>query len=359
MKLSLFTISLVTGLLCVGGGLAQSNSLLPSNSSLAPSQQRSPQPSDLAVLRSSKTAVNAWTFLFPVKCDHSGNLYLRNAPDGVPGLHKLSPEGKQLLVIEPKGAVTGEEIDRAAYFSLTREDYVYQIVSSWKKRERLVYVYRPDGSLKSYVKLNTKFPWTAAQVAAFPSGNILVTGLEYDRDLKAARWPFNGIFSPEGNLIKEIKLADDEQIHDMAAVGDARVAPPEAPGVNHAVGLGAADLADDGNIYLMRRLSPAIIYAISPSGEVLRRFTVDAGPDYMPDSMHISGNRIAVQLDHPQSGDQIIKVVDLEGHEVASYHLERGSPLGYAIACYSANPDRFTFLGDEDSHLTLDVAGPK
>jgi len=307
--------------------------------------------------------MNAGTFGFPLKCDQDGNLYLKNSIDGVPGIHKLDPEGRQMTVIQANAAAPDVKIAAAHYFSIAKNGYVYQHVGSWNKPHYLVYVYGPEGSFKSCVKLQESFPWTPAQVAAFPSGNLLVTGLEYDRDRKAAKWPFTGIFSPDGTLLKEVKFEDDDAIHDMAAAGDTRVTSPEAPGVNHAVGSGQVDLANDGNVYVMRRLSPAILYAISPEGEVVRRFTVDAGqPDYMPDSMHIAGNRIAVQLVHPQSEDQLIKVVDLEGRELATYHVDRTlpSPLGYAIACYTSSPDRFTFLGEtDDGRLTLNVAGPK
>ena len=52
---------------------------------------------------------------------------------------------------------------------------------------------------------------------------------------------------------------------------------------NRAIELGLMEAGNDGNLYLMRRLSPAILSAISPAGEVIRRFTVDPGEaDYMP-----------------------------------------------------------------------------
>jgi hypothetical protein len=314
----------------------------------------------LATLKTVKASVSAGSFGFPLKCDQAGDLYLRNEIDGVPGLHKLNPNGKEIGAFLPRDATPAAKIARAGYFSMARDGSLYQYVSSWDKPHYMVYAFWPNGTLRSKVVLQVPFPWTPAQVAVFPSGDLLVTGLEYDADQNAAKWPFTGLFSSSGALLKEIKIEDDGAIHDMAEVGDARVTSPEAPGTNRAVGLGQVDLASDGNIYVLRRLSPAILYAVSSAGEVVRRFTVDAGqPDYMPNSMHIAGNRIAVQLAHPQNGDQIIKVVDLEGHELETYHVERASSLGYAIACYAANPDRFTFLGEsEDGRLTLNVAGP-
>jgi hypothetical protein len=317
---------------------------------------------DLTLLSTVKaTYVNAGMFLYPLKCDRDSNLYLRNLIDGVPGIHKLAADGKQLAVIQPDSATPDLRVDVAGYFSVATGGSVYQLIGP-HEINRYLFVYGPDGNLRSYAKLDTGFPWVPAQVTAFPSGNVLVTGLEYDHDrTNSVKWPFTGIFSSTGTLLKEVKLEDDDAIHDMAAAGDARVVSPGAPGVNHAVGLGQMDAASDGNIYIMRRLSPAIFYAISPEGEVVRRFTVNAGqPDYMPDSMHIAGNRIAVQFAQPQSDDQLIKIVDLEGRELVTYHIARESPLGFALACYSTNPERFTFLGvADDDRLTLNVAGPR
>jgi hypothetical protein len=250
------------------------------------------------------------------------------------------------------------------HFWVGKEGYVYQLVSSWGDRRFHVFVYRPDGSLKSDIVLEAGFAWVPDLVAAFPSGNLLVTGREYDSDRKnPVKWPFTGVFAPDGSLVKEVKLEDDEMIHDMAAVGDSRVARPESPGGNLAVQLGEMDAASDGNIYLMRYLSPAIVYSISPEGKVLRRFTVDAGePSYVPSGMHIAGNKIAMEFFQPQEGNPVIKIVDLEGAEFATYRVGPDARIGAAFACYTSNPDRFVFLGggdDENPPIAVNTVGPR
>lgn len=94
----------------------------------------------------------------------------------------------------------------------------------------------------------------------------------------------------------------------------------------------------------MRRLSPAIVYAISPAGEVVRRFTIDPqNPDYMPLVLHTSGNRIAILFREPQTRQELIKTIDLEGREIATYEERMNGTygeLGSAFACYSQNPER-------------------
>ena len=115
-------------------------------------------------------------------------------------------------------------------------------------------------------------------MAVFPSGNLLISGLEYDHDRKnSVMWPFTGIFGSDGALLKEVKLEDDDAIHDMALSGDQRVSSFTNPSANHAVEFSKMEAGADGNIFLMRWLTPAIFYAISPGGAVVRRFTVDPG----------------------------------------------------------------------------------
>jgi len=176
-------------------------------------------------------------------------------------------------------------------------------------------------------------------------------------------WPFNGIFSSDGTLRKELVLEDDEMIHDLAESGDARVTSAQNPSSNHAVSWGAAETGSDGNVYLMRRLSPAIFYAISPGGTIVERFTVDPGqPDFMPFTMHIAGNRIAVLFHQPQTGDEVIKVVDLKGREIETYYQPANNgeqPLGLALVCYTNNPERFTFFETDDNRLELTIAKPQ
>jgi hypothetical protein len=353
---------LIAGLLIPNACLAQSlvvpSSATSSGAASAKNQDGTGQLPELTLRDTVKTAyLNAGMLLLPAKCDRDGNVYLRDVTEGVHAIHKLNAEGKQVALFQPDPPTAGSKPIAEGYFSVGKDGYVYELVGSWEDRKNHVLIYRPDGTLKTDVSLETGFAWIPAQVAAFPSGNFLVTGLKYDhRRTNSVKLPFTGVFGPDGSLLKEVKLEDDDMIHDMAVVGDSRVTAPEAPGVNHAVELGDMDAANDGNIYLMRRLSPAIVYAISPEGEVVRRFTVEAGQrDSMPESMHIAGNRIAVEF------YELIKIVDLEGRELTTY-APHELPLEGALGCYSTNPERFTFLGDGDvdnRRVTLNVGGPR
>jgi hypothetical protein len=79
--------------------------------------------------------------------------------------------------------------------------------------------------------------------------------------------------------------------------------------------------------------------------------------------MHVGGNRIAVLFRNDQTHEEILKVVDLDGRDVAAYQapmVNGWSALGPAFVCFASNPDRFTFLTNmDDNKLGIITATPK
>jgi hypothetical protein len=299
----------------------------------------------------------------PLACDEDGNVYLRTEYGGSGAVNKISLKGQKVAVFQASPNPSFEKIDIAGYFSVW-DDNLYQLVFP-HVLDRYVFSFKPDGSFKAAVKLSTGFPWIPGIIAVYPSGQFLVSGLEYDKDATAAKWPITGIFDADGSLLKEVRLEEDDTLHDMAAAGDTRVTTPGMSGVNHAISNGAVEVAGDGNAYLMRWTDPAIFYAISAGGEVVRKFKLDAGePGFMPSGMHVHKNRIAVLFLDPQRGDHLImKVVDLDGNVLATYEQRREDrsnarqQLSAAFACYLENPTRFVFAGaDDDNRLQLWLA---
>lgn len=308
----------------------------------------------------------ASSFLGPFVCDSAGSLYLRSESAGVTAIRKLNAKGERVALYEP-ASNPDVKVGNTGYFSVTPDGELYALVFAANELTRYVLVFKFDGSYKAKIKLETGFAWVPSAMAVFPNGNMLVTGQEYDRDPRKPKLPFTGIFRADGKLLKELNLEDDGAIQDMAMAQDSRVMSPTVPTSNRAVSWSQIEAAKDGNLYLMRWFSPAIIYVISPGGNVVRRFTVDAGNlDFKPASMHISGKRIALLFYQPQSMEKIMKVVDLEGNELATYDELRvdGKPklgmLGGAFACYTQQPERFTFLVTDDNHkIELKHAGAR
>ena len=303
---------------------------------------------------------------FPT-CDADGNVYFSTAYDANSAIRKFNLNGEEVALFRT-GSITDLKVDFPWNFDVSADGYVYQILYLQNTGKRYVAVFEKDGSYKSSVRLDAGYEiTTVSQAAPFPSGQLIVTGLTTHGDpTTTVKTPFTGIFAANGVLLKEISLSDDKAIHDMAANGDPRVVDKPGAGTNSAIERGALSVGPDGNAYIMRRLSPAIIYVVSAGGEVIRRFTVTAGEgkeNYMPADMHVSPRGIAVLFHESLTNNQVIKVVDLEGHHLASYEDERVGgklSLGISFACYLDSPERFVFLGQSDDRkLQFRIAEPQ
>ena len=298
----------------------------------------------------------------PLKCDGDGNVYLRNDIDSESGIQKLNEKGKQVATFRAAASTDlGElpEIDATGDFSVAEDGQVYVLVHT-HSRERYVFVYAKDGTYKSKIRLDPGPVWQPKFLSVFPSGNLLVVGEKWQRATQDYA-PFSGIFSSDGTLLKELTLEDDEAIYKYTTSGDPKFM--EHPGNNKAIGKGGMAAASDGNIYIMRWLSPAVIYAVSPGGETIRRFTVDPGDaGLMPSGMYIAGNRLALEFHDSNIRDKkVIEVVDLEGKKIATYSYPSidGKPFAFLTICYSENPERFTFLQFLDENQSaLSTAEP-
>lgn len=357
-------LQFATGLLCILCLLPVSLSWGQSSLSPAPNSARKDKREETQIPSPSRPLEVMQTIVAPgemansfsyLNCDHDGNLYFSADVYGTSAVHKLNPKGERVALFRPDANPDLKTIDLFKNFAIAQDGELNLLVFP-HEIDRYINVYKSDGSLKSTIKLQPGFTWAPSVFAVFPQGNLFVSGLEYNRDRKnPARWPFNGIFSTSGMLLKEVKLEDDETLHDLAAAGDKRVTSPTVPSSNHAVQFSGMETGRDGNVYLMRWTNPAIFYAVSAGGEVVRRFTVDPGDSgYDPSTMHVSGSRIAVLFFQPQTKEVLLKVVDLEGQAIATYHEMKADTepkhrsLGLGFACYTENPERFTFASTGD-----------
>ncbi len=281
----------------------------------------------------------------PFQCDSDGNIYLQEDPR-VPAIRKFNSKGQGVALFQP-APNTDKKLDRGGSFAVSPDGDLYELVFP-HELSRYVFTYKSDGTFKSAIRLNPGFPWLPAKLAVFASGQMLITGSEYDKDVTAPMWPFTGIFNADGSLLKEVKLEDDETLHDMAAAGDARLTDPGMP-YNKAVDFSQIEMAPDGNAYLMRWTNPAIVYAISPGGGVVRRLKIEPGESrYLPRTLHIFQNRIAILFVDRDTLEKVMKIVDLEGHDIATYDELKANGeamLTSAFYCYTENPTRFVFLG--------------
>jgi len=295
-----------------------------------------------------------------LSCDSDGNLYLGPADNG-DAIRKINVQAELVASFKPE-ANPDIQVFGVGRYSVTPDGEVYVPVGSKTSLAWHLLVFRTDGSYSTNIKLEAAVPVQPATIAVFPNGNLLITGTKLDRASKLFIVPFTGIFRSDGRLLKEIALEQDEHLPDTSR--NLQPGQPLPVITNRAVARGQTEPAKDGNIYIMRWSSPASFYAISPGGEVVKRFKVDPGASYYdPEQMHIAGNRIAVIFRH-NGNDRIMRIVDLDGHELASYEISANAMptsehLG-VFACYALNPERFTFLSsDNDFKLKVTLLEPR
>jgi hypothetical protein len=212
--------------------------------------------------------------------------------------------------------------------------------------------FSPDGTRESVVRLDRPpVPFFPMQIAVFPTGEILIAGLQYHPGYKAS----TAIYDPAGHLIKQLVLDGDLEIEHAIEAGDPRYSLSPRQG-NATISRSVAITGDDGLAYLMRATSPATVYAISEAGEVIRKIVVSAPTETgLPAlGVRVVKNRIAVKFYRACDGPlgrgcrgAVYTVVDAtKGQKLADYEAE--DDVAGPIACYAPDPDRFfTFWIDQ------------
>jgi hypothetical protein len=316
------------------------------------------------VLHSQETATlklklgwNDWG-LNNVTCDAKGNIFVTVwNPAGE------DPADRPLLEFDSAGSLKAKFASSRKDLGLSRGEDHFEPSAllpggelarvAWSKDSLYLAKYTADGKLQSRTKLDPPaiLPY---QLAVFRSSEILVSGLEHSHSVRSisSYRSFTAIYDENGHLLKQLSLPEDAEIETAIEAGDSRYAIAPLSG-NRAVSGGKARLGEDGNVYLMRRTSPATIYVISSSGALVRTLHIEP-PDSgeLPFDMQLSGGRIAVQFSVGCSGDQCsgtnLSVADAgSGERLASYNHE--GVFG-SLTCFTASPERFTSLTTTDKN---------
>jgi hypothetical protein len=272
-----------------------------------------------------------------VTCDAEGNVYARQfqaRSKGRESVQEITRTGEVVRLFKVEDA--GFDLS-VGDFAIGPDNDVYMLGWSMEHAHpgSRVYVaqFSEEGSLKSTTQLTSEefFP---SSMAVFKTGEFLVTG----RQGKADNTPFTGVFAATGKLIAKIYEPEDDELRKRAESGDLHDGNLYG---NTAVGLGRAVAASDGNVYLMRRASPPLIYVISPKGNVVRKLRIDlASSAMLPDELQASKDRLAISFE-AADGSRLIKVVDLTGNGLAEYPID-ATVGSAALACY--DPPVLTFV---------------
>jgi NTP pyrophosphatase (non-canonical NTP hydrolase) len=226
-------------------------------------------------------------FMSPSKCDADGNLYIRKYAMDRPLLGpvaKIDPDGKRIALFDP--AVFSQlALDRADAFSPASDGGMYQIAQSGVLKPRIyVLHFSSDGSPASPTLLDAEFE--VYTFAAFANGNFLVSGVKRDvRDRNDRGRNFTAVFSTDGRELAQLSFPEPQAQDPQKAVKTGRrpraasqkSAPPpaleqmksDAEKSAPTLDLADAEVGSDGNLYVMRGSSPALIYVIAPGGKIL------------------------------------------------------------------------------------------
>jgi len=356
----LFSTGLVAFLLFAGlsaqMSVAQINSAAPSAPAKIPVAGSSVAGSTIALHASSTMNVASemgGAFMSGSKCDAEGNLYIRKYAVDRPLLGpvvKIDPDGKRTALFDP-AAFPQLALDRADAFSPASDGGMYQIAQSGILKPRIyVLHFSSDGSPSSPTRLDADFE--VYTFAAFADGNFLLSGVKRDVQDKNDRGRnFTAVFSADGRELAQLSFQEPQGPAKAGAKSDAggrqqgaqKDAQKEVEKSAPTLDLADAEVGSDGNLYVMRGSSPALVYVIAPSGKILHTFKVAAPPGTVPSSFHVSGNRLAISFWNEESQSQTVVVADAQtGRKIASFADPTG--LGTSFACYEANEGVFTFL---------------
>jgi len=282
-------------------------------------------------------AADCGTIAFPTACDERGRLYVKQLHQDLEcPLFRLSSKG----AVEAKFDTNGEVLNLYA----PRPDGGVIMAHVGGK---VLYIdnFAPDGTRETSVTLERPTPFFPKQLAVFRSGEILVSGSQYQFGYKAA----TAIYSSTGHLVKQLVLDGDVET-ERAIEGAGPLATSAQRQVTPAINRSVAIAGDDGLVYLMRATSPVVVYAISPAGEVVRKLVVKApGDKGTPDfGIRVAKNKLTIQFSRSCDGSgetglwcsSAYAVVDATtGQRIADY--ETNKETDGVMACYAPDPDRF------------------
>jgi hypothetical protein len=294
---------------------------------------------------------------FPTSCDEQGRSYIKRIKGG-PGmvgpLFRLSSKGVMEAEFDTSGAVVNRYAVRPdGGVVMLRVDGATEILDN----------FAPDGTRESSVVLERpSTPFFPSQLAVFHSGEILISGLQFQPGYKAS----TAIYDPAGHVRKQLVLDGDAEVEHAIEAGDVKDISTQQPH-KEAVGRSVAITGDDGLVYLMRATSPATVYAISAAGNVVRKIAVRAPtPTGLPDfGIRVVKNRLAVQFSRSCNsalgvdscrGSTYAVIDATTGQRLADYEADK--ELAGPIACYAPDPDRF-FVFSEWHGLEIVEAEPK
>lgn len=293
------------------------------------------------------------------RCDDEGNIYFRSLDAETSRQHhavsklpiqKVSVNGGLWVVFrmsDDPSDLLGSD------FFVTGDGRVYLAARRRSDQSACVLEFSNAGKFLAEIPLGQRF--IPRQIVVYKSGEMLLGGTDGELN----HTPFTAVFDAAGNLIKKIYEPEDEYARTRADVLDPTYVRAGTTADNTSVVHGDAALGSDGNAYLLRATSPALIYVISSKGEVVRKLHVKSpSSGLVAQRLKSSKGRLAIVFLEEQSTAGRVKIVDLNGNMVAEHASNDQSVLPGLPGCYDSLS--FTFLRpNERTGISLQKAEPK
>jgi hypothetical protein len=324
-----------------------------STSAAAKTSPPSSVSSHLQIAASARVLNAGSTLAGKSRCDDNGSIYARllypedDNATMVP-VQRIKPDGN--VAGRFKVSDAGPDISAMDFF-VSGDGNVYEGAFTRDGKTVHILEFSGDGLLRSNVTLNSEF-FSPYQIAVFGSGEFLVSGL-HGLHLQT---PFTAVFDAKGKLVKEIYEPEDEDSRRKAEAGDAAFS--SSGHSNYFVSDGDVTVGPDGNAYLLRATSPALIYVISQAGEVIRKLSVESpDPGWVARIIRPASGRLAISFVEKPYFYGIIRVVDLQGNPIVDYISDDRNIYPGLLACYTSLG--LTFINTDGKDVHLYKAQPK
>jgi hypothetical protein len=311
----------------------------------------------------------------PPSCDAEGNLYEQGTgPQDVgpwPELVKISPEGRVVARFSV-GSIPDKEVREAGsnFHTVDTWGRLYLLVPvtndnpTRKKDEDKVFIVRfeKEGKFEGVARLKVS-GFLPYQLAVFPTGEYVLTGLRRNDLMSRFSEVYTAIFDSRGALVKELALPEDISLDSVKASADPEtLTRPDGKyrALEQAALYGNILIGPDGNAYLVRASRSPLLYVLSAYGTVVRRMVLEPpGEGLWPVNAYLAGGRLLIPFAKRSGmglGTELYSLYDAQsGDHLVDYRPSPG--LAGAFECYT--PDRFTFTGIEpDGRMSLIQAKP-
>lgn len=330
--------------------------------------------------------------LHPVRCDSSGNIYVRTYqyPDPLAApIRRFTQDGKRLQELSlTQSAEFKERRCQIRDFQISSSGHTFVLVVSRKKNgegevegpvDVSVVDFDEHGELRTKTMLETPPGFIAGQLGVFPDGKFLVGGLKEiatedsrsDKAVPPRKELYIAAFNQDGHRLNEFR-AKEPPIADTSPKASkwAKATPGNAKQKQRSLSEAPAPddvvIGEDGSAYFFHKVTPPTIYVLSENGEFIRQFSIQrpsakAAPWWI---RALPGLRLLVNFIEDEGDDrsagqtQYFYVIDApSGTTIFRYKLL--STDGGVFACYS-EPHEFVFLGaDPQGFTTIIRTAPK